>query len=135
VRLTQYDLGAALDVSPLAIGSWEQGKDVPTTGNFLRWAEALGFIADVGDRPWLLCPAQPAPLKGEPVEAYRTRRLMLTLADMRRERYYSQEMVADRLGVSAWTVHMWETNHRNPRLLRLIDWCAVFDSRLTLHAI
>jgi DNA-binding XRE family transcriptional regulator len=131
-RLTQVALGEAMDVSALAIGSWESGKDTPSTGNFLRLAESLGFVVDVADRMQRPDTARPVLLRGESLEAYRMRCMMLVLADARRRRDYTQEMVGDRLGVSAWTIHMWETAHRNPRLLRLIEWCAVLDCRLTL---
>jgi DNA-binding XRE family transcriptional regulator len=131
-RLTQVALGEAMEVSALAIGSWESGKDTPSTGNFLRLAESLGFVVNVTDRMQRPDAARPVPLRGESLESYRLRCIMLVLADARRRRDYTQEMVGDRLGVSAWTIHMWETTHRNPRLLRLIEWCAVLDCRLTL---
>ena len=124
-----------MDVSALAIGSWESGKDTPSTGNFLRLAESLGFVVDVADRMQRPDTARPVLLRGESLEAYRMRCMMLVLADARRRRDSTQEMVGDRLRVSAWTIHMWETTHRNPRLLRLIEWCTVLDCRLTLNPV
>src|SRR5579883_3132561 len=103
-RLTQVALGEALDVSALAIGSWESGKDTPSTGNFLRLAESLGFVVDVADRTQGPDTARPVLLRGESLEAYRMRCMMLVLAEARRRRDYTQEMVGDRLGVSAWTI-------------------------------
>jgi DNA-binding XRE family transcriptional regulator len=132
LHLTQAALAEALGISTLAITNWEAGRDTPATGNFVRWAESLGFVVDIADRPQHEDTARPVPLKGEPFDAYRVRCMMLILGDMRRERDYTQEMVADLLGVSSWSIHMWETARRNPRLLRLIEWCSVLGCRLTL---
>jgi transcriptional regulator with XRE-family HTH domain len=47
LRISQEEFGAGLGVSALAIGSWEQGKDIPAVGNFVRWCEGLGYSVGV----------------------------------------------------------------------------------------
>jgi DNA-binding XRE family transcriptional regulator len=115
----------------LAVGAWETGKDTPALGNFLRWAETLGLTAAVTGAP---TGDTPVPRRGEPLEQFRIRCLTSALAGAREHSNWSQEMVGDALGVSTWTVHMWETGHRVPRTLRLIEWCHALGCELTLVA-
>lgn len=130
-RLTQQALADGLDVSALAIGSWESGKDTPALGNFLRWAETLGYSVTVTGAP---TGRVLVPRRGEPLEQFRIRCLMAALTGARERLDWTQDMVGDAIGVSAWSVHMWETAHRVPRLARLIAWCHALGCDLTLLA-
>ena len=56
----------------------------------------------------------------------------LLLRDIRREADLTQEMIGERLRVSAWTIQMWEGARRVPRVTRLIEWCSVLGCRLAL---
>jgi DNA-binding XRE family transcriptional regulator len=132
LRLTQKELGDALGVSGLAIGSWETGKDVAGLGNLVRWARAVGFTVGVDGAA---SRAVLVPRRDEQWADFHIRCLMVALAGAREGLYRSQEMVGDAVGVTAWTVHMWETAHRVPRVLRLITWCQYLDVRLVLEAV
>lgn len=130
LRLTQEGLGGALGVSALAVGSWETGKDVAGLSNLVRWAQAVGFTVGVeGAAPKVVL----VPGRDEPWSDFHIRCLMGALAGARERAYCSQEMVGDAVGVSAWTVHMWETAHRVPRVPRLITWCQYLSVGIVLE--
>jgi DNA-binding XRE family transcriptional regulator len=118
-------------VSALAVSAWETGKDTPALGNFLRWAEALGHTVAVAGAP--AGGDMPVPGRGEPLEQYLIRCLTAALAGARQRLDWSQEMVGDAIGVSAWTVHMWESGHRVPRLARVVSWCQYLGCELTVR--
>lgn len=127
LRLSQEELAAGLGVSALAVGSWETGKDMPSAGNFVRWADAVGYVVKVEGAALEVVLV---PRRGEPFDQFQLRRLMTELAGARERMDWTQEMVGAALGVSAWSVHMWETAHRVPRVLRLVAWCQVVHCRL-----
>jgi DNA-binding XRE family transcriptional regulator len=128
-RLTQEELGTGLGVAPLAVTNWEGGKDTPALGNLVRWAEAVGFSLRVDGAP----PGSVVvPRRDEPLEQFHVRRVAGALADARRAADRTQEMVGGAVGVSAWTIHMWETHRRIPRLPRLIAWCGSLRCELVL---
>lgn len=129
LRVSQRALAGGLGVKELSVSSWERGVDTPAAGNFLSWADALGYTLRVEG---FSLNAVVVRHKGEPFEEFQLRRLMASLADAREAAGLTQEQVSDALGVSSWTVHMWETTNRVPRLLRLIAWCHVLGCRLAL---
>jgi transcriptional regulator with XRE-family HTH domain len=132
LRITQEALAVGLGVSVLALVNWENGKDVPSVEHLVRWAETLRFIlvVDGAARSGLV----PVPRAQESVQTFRIRCLATALAQAREQADLTQDQIGDRLGVSAWSVHMWETGRRTPRTLRLITWCGTVNRRLTLHA-
>jgi DNA-binding XRE family transcriptional regulator len=129
LRLSQAGLADGLGVSALAVSSWETGKDNPSVGNFVRWADAVGYAVAAEGAP---SQGVSVPRRGEPFDQFLLRRLTTGLAGARERMDWSQEMVGDALGVSSWSVHMWETAHRVPRVLRLIAWCHVVHCQLIL---
>lgn len=132
--ITQASLGAALGKSGVSIANWESGR-VPSVANFVRWADALGRRLVVVDREYAVwSPPRPVPRGGgEETHLYRLRVLALTLRQVRLEAGLTQEQVGQRLGVSGWTVQMWENSARLPRMGRLADWCGVLGCRIELR--
>ena len=133
-RVTQARLGEALGLTGVSIANWEGGR-IPSAGNFVQWADALGrrLVVVDGDRA-VWSAARPVPrLGGEAVYLYRLRVLALTLRNVRLEAGLTQEAVGERLGVSPWTVQMWENARRLPRMPRLADWCDALGCRLELR--
>ncbi|HEV3170822.1 MAG TPA: helix-turn-helix transcriptional regulator [Actinocrinis sp.] len=131
LRVSQEVFGPALGVSALAIGSWETGKDTPGLCNFVRWCEALGYAVDVTG---FSSDTVLVPRADELFDAFHIRRLMRALAEAREAKGLTQPQVGAALGVSGWSIHMWERAFRVPRLLRLIAWCPVVGCRLTIRA-
>ena len=46
-RITQLDLAGRLGITELKVVEWEARRDVPATGNLFRWAQALGYVAEL----------------------------------------------------------------------------------------
>ena len=133
-QVTQAALGAPLGLSGMSIANWEGGR-VPSAWNFVRWAQALRLrlvVLDESGAVW--APSSPVPrASGEQTHLYRLRVLALTLRNVRLEAGMTQEQVAATLGVSTWSVQMWENARRLPRMPWLIEWCAVLGCRLELR--
>lgn len=127
--ITQEELAAGLGVRASTVINWEWGREAPTVGNLLRWSEALGFTLAVTGAP---AGVSAVPRPGEPFDEYHLRALVLRLVAARVRADWTQEMVGDRLAVTLWSVHMWETHRRVPRLLRLIGWCHALGCDLEL---
>jgi transcriptional regulator with XRE-family HTH domain len=131
---TQAQVGAALGLTGVSIANWEGGR-VPSAGNFVLWAEALSqrlVVVDGVGAVWTA--SRPVPrLGGEETHLYRLRVLALTLRNVRESSGALQPEVGARLGVSGWTVQMWENARRVPRLPRLVTWCDVLGCRLELR--
>ena len=133
--ITRTSLGEALGITPMAVAHWEHGRDAPSAGNFVLWAQALGFTATVTDRSHNRYAVRAVPRREEKPEEFRIRSIALVLRDVRREAELTQETVGERLQVSAWTIQMWEGARRVPRITRLIQWCAVLGCHLALTPI
>jgi transcriptional regulator with XRE-family HTH domain len=58
--------------------------------------------------------------------------LVLELRHERERRHLSQQVVADRLGVSRMTVLSWENGYRRPGIAELQRWAAVLGYDLAL---
>jgi transcriptional regulator with XRE-family HTH domain len=127
--LTQQQLGEGLGISALAITNWESGHDTPTLHHFIRCAEALGLTTTVTGAPTELVPV---PRHGEPLDRFRIRCLTTALRTAREHADRTQHQLAHAFEVSTWSVHMWETHRRDPRLPHLIAWCHALDCELTL---
>lgn len=130
--VTLTSLSQELGITPMAVAHWEHGRDAPSAGNFILWAEALGFKATVLDRAGMRYATRAVPRRGENAEQFRIRSIALLLRDIRREAELTQEALGERLQVSAWTIQMWEGARRVPRVTRLIQWCSVLGCRLAL---
>jgi transcriptional regulator with XRE-family HTH domain len=131
---TQAQVGAVLGLTGVSIANWEGGR-IPSAGNFVLWAEALSQrLAVVDGAGAVRTPPRPVPqVDGEKTHLYRLRVLALTLRNVREFSGALQPEVGALLGVSGWTVQMWENGRRVPRLPRLVTWCEVLGCRLELR--
>lgn len=69
----------------------------------------------------------------EPLERFAARRIGLTLRRARLGRERTQAGLGDQLGVSGWTVRMWETARRDPRVLHLLAWADALGCAVALR--
>ena len=129
-RVTQLDLAARLGVTEITVVEWETRRDFPATGNFFRWADELGYVVEVRESSGeLLKVGRVSRIRGAEARMARTQRL---LRHARVARGLTQEELGAELGVSTWSVRMWESAQRTPRLIHLVEWCGILGCRLAL---
>jgi DNA-binding transcriptional regulator YiaG len=130
--LSQRAVSARLGMAEIIVGGWEVGANLPSTPAFIRWAHALDRAVQILDRTGRPAVERPMPRHLEDIELYELRRIAATLKRMRLELGHTQDAVGALLDTSEWTVRMWETDRRQPRILHLISWSEAVDCRLTL---
>lgn len=130
--LSQRALGTRLGMAEIVVGRWELRAERPSVGSLVRWVFELGFGLVVVRLDGSVPVATVVPREREPVERFVARRMVLTLRRERWERRWSQEQVGQRLGVSEWTVRMWESSRRDPRVTHLLAWADTLDCRIRL---
>jgi DNA-binding XRE family transcriptional regulator len=132
LHMSQQELADRLELSHIAVGDWEAGRDTPMTANLFRTAHALGLLVDICDsttgkrREETVAPARIRTTDS------RIRRVLRMLREIRAERDVTQERLGSTLGVSEWTIGMWESARRTPRLPHFVAWCAALDCKLVL---
>lgn len=131
-RITQLDLAGRLGVAELTVVEWEARRDVPATGNLFRWAQALGYTVEVRQSSSGETLGDPDPPSRTVALEARLRRISRLLRRERVAEGLTQEELGTELGVSTWTIRMWESGQRTPRLVHFVTWCAVLDCRPTL---
>lgn len=132
--LSQRGLGARLGMAEIVVGKWELCADRPSVGVLIRWAFELGYELAVVGAGGAVRTALVVPRGMEPLEQFDYRRIALTLKDARCELRWVQDEVGARLGVSEWTVRMWECARRRPRVLHLLAWADVVGCRVRLRS-
>lgn len=130
--LSQRALGARLGMAEIVVGKWELRVERPSVASLIRWVFELGFDLVVVRLDGCVPAVTVIPRTREPVERFVARRMALTLRRERWERRWSQEQVGQRLGGSEWTVRMWETTRRDPRVTHLLAWADTLDCRVQL---
>lgn len=130
--LSQRGLGSRLGMAEIVVGKWENNADLPSAGSFVRWAHALGHAVDILDRDRRPIALRPAPSRQEPFELYEMRRIAAALKRARIEAELTQEQLGELLAVSEWTIRMWETARRQPRIVHLIRWADALGCRVVL---
>lgn len=130
-RITQLDLAARLGVTEITVVEWETRRDIPATGNFFRWVDELGYVVEVRESSGesLKAPGRVPRMRGVEARMTRTQRL---LKHARIASGLTQEGLGTELGVSTWSVRMWESAQRTPRLVHLVHWCGVLGCQLEL---
>lgn len=131
-HITQLDLAGRLGVTELTVVEWEARRDVPATGNLFRWAQALGYVVELREASSGVALADPAALSRATSVDARLRRIPRLLRQTRVASGLTQEELGAELGVSTWTVRMWESGQRTPRLVRLVTWCMILNCRPAL---
>jgi len=132
--LSQRRLSTLLGLTEIVVGKWETGTDVPSTDNFVRWVDRLGFTVDILDRARQAASDPPTAHDPETPEAYAIRRLVGALRTARLEAGFTRKAVGGEMDVSTRTILMWETAARQPRVLHLIAWADVLGCSLVLTA-
>lgn len=122
MRIRQLELATRLGVTEITLIEWEMRRDIPATGNFLRWAHELGYVVEIRKSSSGASPRGAAP----------SSEISQTLRQARVESGLTQEELGTELGVSTWTVGMWESAQRTPRLVHLVAWCRRLDCHLAL---
>jgi transcriptional regulator with XRE-family HTH domain len=130
--LSQRRLSAQLGLNEFVVRRWETGIDLPYTGNFVRWAHALGHNVSLLDPAGPLTAPSPQPRRSEAPELYEFRRIATALRTLRTEADLTQKELAELLLISGWTMSMWELAQRQPRILHLIKWADALGCRLAL---
>lgn len=131
-RITQLDLAARLGVTELTIVEWEARRDVPATGNLFRWASVLGYVVEVRESSSGETLGDPDPPSRSVSVESRLRRISKLLRQTRVAGGFTQEELGAELSVSTWTIRMWESGQRTPRLAHLVAWCTILGCRLEL---
>jgi transcriptional regulator with XRE-family HTH domain len=130
--LPQRRLGAQLGMAEVVVSRWEIGSELPSTGAFIRWAHALGYVVHILDRSQQPMADRPTPRQSETFEAYEVRRIAAALRRARLEADHTQNALCAALHVSEWTIRMWESARRQPRIIHLIIWAEVLECRVVL---
>lgn len=130
--LSQRGLGARLGMAEIVVGKWENYADLPSAGSFVRWAHALDYTVNIVDRRRRPIAHRPTPRRLESFEDYEIRRIATALKQARIDADHTQESLGELLGVSEWTIRMWETARRQPRILHLIRWADALNCRVAL---
>jgi transcriptional regulator with XRE-family HTH domain len=131
-HITQLELSARLGVTEITVVEWETRRDIPATGNLFRWAHTLGYVVEIRESSsGKLLKDADSSSRARTVES-RMRRIPRLLRQVRVERSLTQEELGAELDVSTWTVRMWESAQRTPRLVHLVAWCRILNCQLEL---
>lgn len=112
-KLTQQDVADAMHITQGAVSQWEIGLTMPNVGDLRRLAELLGVTTDALISEIEITPSDPT---GPCVKN--------RIQEIRKARGYTQQTLADALGIERATVGMWEIQHNAPTvemLIRLAD--------------
>lgn len=131
---SQRRLGARLGMAEIVVGKWENHADLPSAASFMRWTHALDHSVQIRDRSRRPIAQQPTPRHHEPFEDYEIRRLATALKQARIDVQVTQQMLGELVDVSEWTIRMWETARRPPRIMHLIQWADVLGCAVVLRA-
>lgn len=133
-RLSQRSLGARLGMAEIVVGKWEHVADYPSLHSLVHWAAALELSPVVVRADGSEIEVTVIPRGREPLELFIARRVGLTLRHMREEQRRTQGSLGGELGVSEWTVRMWESARRDPRVLHLLAWADALSCAVVLRA-
>lgn len=133
--LSQRDLSRQLDMATITVGRWETLADYPALASLVHWAAALDLSPTVvagANRREIKITMAPRSL--EPLEHFTARRIGTQLHRARRQHKWTQQHLGNQLQVTAWTVRMWETAHREPRIPHLLAWADTLHCTLALRS-
>jgi DNA-binding XRE family transcriptional regulator len=132
LRIPRDRVALGLGLSEITIVVWEAGRATPITVNFFRWAYALGYIVDIREISPMARPSDAESATGMRSAEYSLLWIARALRKARIETAVTQEALGIELGVSRWTVRMWESAQRTPLLPHLVQWCGSLNRRLVL---
>lgn len=120
-------------MAEIVVGKWENYADLPSLNSFIRWSHALKLQPIVVNaRGGVHVAADPSQRPGEEIDDFTARRMAAALKHMRCTKNLTQQEVGDRMGLSEWTVRMWETYRRPPRIGHLLAWSGALGCRIRL---
>jgi DNA-binding XRE family transcriptional regulator len=130
--MNQTILAQNLGVSRRSIVEWEHVRTVPNIRLFIQWAQVLGFRLQVwelhtGDRY-----AMTVSSGDESFEVRESAFLVDVLRQLRAGHRITQEVLADRLGMTAWSISRYELAREQPHMITLIAWCAALGCNILL---
>jgi transcriptional regulator with XRE-family HTH domain len=130
--ISQRRLSAQLGLTEFVVRRWETRVDSPFTGNFVRWAHALGYRVNILTPERDSDAERPEPHESESFELDEFTRIAAALRRSRIDAGLTQKALGDALSISGWTMSMWELAQRQPRILHLIKWADALGCRLVL---
>ena len=131
LRITQLNLATSLHVAETTVVDWEMRQFTPMTENLVRWAHELGYAVEIRDPSSGVALREPGSSSVRSIEI-QLEQIAQILKLTRLKTGLTQDELSIKLGVSSWTVRMWESAQRAPRLVHLVAWCAMLDCELAI---
>lgn len=113
---TQREFGERLGVVQTAVSNWCNGANRPSISKIREMAKVLGVSLEE-----LLDAMEETQKKEEAMEVSSA-----SIARFRKEHHYTQEYLAELLGVAQSTVAGWETGRSSPSMKRIIALAALY---------
>jgi len=128
-------LADSLGVGIATVRSWEAGRRIPTLVNLVRSGRELGLRLVIVGLDGQVRSARIAVKPDEIWEHREIRSLVAALRGERRGGAVSQDLLAERIGVSAWSVAQFEQGRLHPRPAVLAVWAAALDCAVRWRAL
>jgi transcriptional regulator with XRE-family HTH domain len=120
-------LATALGVEAATVRSWEAGRRIPTLPNLIIFGHEFGMRLVIIGRDGRAVPARTPPVADEPLAHQEIRGLVAALRGERRRRELSQDALAAEVGVSTWSLTMFERGKLHSRPAVLAAWSAALE--------
>jgi transcriptional regulator with XRE-family HTH domain len=131
--MSQRRLAEILEVAVNSVQDWELRRDSPTLPHLIRWARELGYRLDVHDDQMPSTPRTDARFEDSASHEVREyARMASILRSARGRRGIRQDQLAERLGVSRWSVIRWEGVRVFPRPIGFVRWALAVGCRVQL---
>jgi transcriptional regulator with XRE-family HTH domain len=131
----QRRLADALGVGEATVRSWESGRRIPTLINLIRSGRELGLRLVIVGRDGQVRSARVPVKAGELWADREIRSLTSALRGERRRNEMSQDAVAEKVGVSLWSIAQFEQGRLHPRPAVLAAWAAALDCGVRWRAL
>jgi transcriptional regulator with XRE-family HTH domain len=128
-------LSHVLRVTTTAVYNWESGKSFPTLINLIKFGHELELrlvIMGLDGRQ------RSVRTMVKPGELWENREIRMLVAALRAERRgggVSQDLLAERIGLSTWSLAQFEQGRLHPRPAVLAAWAAALDCGVRWRAL